>query len=511
MRLVRSVSALRALLSRSPRLSVGLVPTMGALHAGHASLIERSRQDCDLTVVSIFVNPLQFGTGEDFERYPQQLDRDRQLCAELEVDVLFVPDSATFQPSTDPKDQVSVVPPREMLEHLCGPWRPGHFPGVLTVVLKLLQAARPARAYFGQKDAQQLALIRRMASDLHVPVEIVACPIVRASSGLALSSRNQYLSESEANGAAHLYIGLQQAKSLFDRGERRADVLTGCARSHYQQQPQLRVQYLELVEPDTLISLREIEREGLLAVAAFVGKTRLIDNVLLRDRRPIIAIDGPAGAGKSTVARMLAASLQLQYLDTGALYRALTWLALQRDIPAEDEIQLVDLAATTPVHLETHVSPERPTRVWIGDREVTDDIRSQAVTRRVSAISALAGVRQELLRQQRVIGRWGGVVMEGRDIGTHVFPDAELKIFLTASARCRAERRQLDLQAKGETISVDELKTQIEDRDRHDSQRAIAPLRRAPDAIAIDTDALAPAEVSARIEQLYHRRLANMA
>ncbi|MEO1134381.1 MAG: bifunctional pantoate--beta-alanine ligase/(d)CMP kinase, partial [Cyanobacteria bacterium J06639_1] len=491
--------------SRSPQSSIGLVPTMGALHAGHASLIERSLRDCDLTVASIFVNPLQFGAGEDFERYPEQLDRDRELCQALGVDVLFVPDPATFQPSSDPTAQVAVVPPPGMLDHLCGPWRPGHFPGVLTVVLKLFQAVRPHRAYFGQKDAQQLALIRRMVTDFHVPIDIVACPIVRGSNGLALSSRNQYLSETETELAAHLFAGLQAAQSLFNCGERHGEVLLHAARSHYRQQPQLRVQYLELVEPDTLRALNTIERRGLLAVAAFVGKTRLIDNVVLRDRRPIIAIDGPAGAGKSTVARMVAASLGLQYLDTGALYRALTWLAIQRNLPIDDEIQLVDLAAIASIQLETTVSPDRPTRVWIDDREVTDDIRTQRVTQQVSAVSALGGVRRELLRQQRAIGRWGGVVMEGRDIGTHVFPDAELKIFLTASAQCRAERRQLDLQAKGDTIALDDLKARIEERDRLDSQRAIAPLRRAPDAIAIDTDDLAPAEVSARIETLYRR------
>lgn len=511
MRLVRSVPALRALLAQSPHQTVGLVPTMGALHAGHTSLIERSRRQNDCTVVSIFVNPLQFVPGEDFDRYPRQLDTDSELCAAWGVDVVFAPAPETFQPSNDPRKQIAISPPPAMLEHLCGPWRPGHFSGVLTVVLKLLQTVQPQRAYFGQKDAQQLALIRRLVDDLQVPVEIVGCPIVRESDGLALSSRNRYLASTERSVGSELYRGLQRAHALFSRGERQTNAILDSAREHYHHHPQLRVQYLQLVEPDTLNTIETVEREGLLAVAAFIGKTRLIDNVLLRDRRPIVAIDGPAGAGKSTVARLVAATLALKYLDTGALYRALTWAAMQRGIAVDDEIGLVDLAAIAPVRLETTVRPDLPTRVWIAEREVTDEIRTLAVTSQVSAVSALGGVRRELVRQQRAIGRWGGVVMEGRDIGTHVFPEAELKIFLTASVRCRAERRQLELAAKGERVTLEDLKVQIETRDRQDSQRAIAPLRRAPDAVAIDTNLLTPPEVAARIEQLYHQRLADMA
>lgn len=510
MRLVRSVPALRAFLAHSSQRSVGFVPTMGALHAGHASLIERSRRDNDRTIVSIFVNPLQFVPGEDFDRYPRQLHNDLDLCESWGVDGVFAPDLETFQPDRDLRSQVTIVPPPDMLEQLCGPWRPGHFQGVLTVVLKLLQAVQPQRAYFGLKDAQQLVLIRRMVTDLCVPVEIVGCPIARDADGLAFSSRNRYLAPAERHVASNLYRGLQQAQALFQCGERRSKALLDAAQAYFSRQPQLRVQYLQLVNPDMLAPLEWVEREGLLAAAAFVGKTRLIDNMLLRDRRPIVAIDGPAGAGKSTVARLVAAGIDLKYLDTGALYRALTWLAMQRGIAADDEIGLVDLAVTAPVRLETTVEPDRPTRVWIAEREVTQDIRMQAVTAQVSAVSALRGVRHELLRQQRAIGRWGGVVMEGRDIGTHVFPDAELKIFLTASVRCRAERRQRELTAKGETVSVEDLEAQIADRDRQDSQRAIAPLRRAADAIAIDSDTLTPPEVAARIEHFYRQRVAEM-
>lgn len=483
---------------------VGLVPTMGALHAGHASLIDRSVDDCSLTVVSIFVNPLQFAPSEDLERYPRQLQADLDVCQTAGVDVVFVPTPAEVLSGQTLEDVTEAVPPAKAIAGLCGPLRSGHFEGVLTIVLKLLNLVRPDRAYFGQKDAQQLALIRRMVSDFNLPVEIVGCPIVRDSDGLALSSRNQYLSDRDRQVALALSRGLFAAQSCFDAGERNAEVLKEAAQSVYHSQLELHIQYIDVVHPDTLEPLTTISQSGLVAAAALVGDTRLIDNVRLDiPRKPILAIDGPAGAGKSTVARQLAADLNLLYLDTGALYRAVTWLALECNVDIDDEVAVADLAASANIRFEPSHSSERPAKVWVREREVTQAIRTQTVTANVSAVSAHPMVRDILLSVQQEMGRQGGVVMEGRDIGTAVFPDAELKIFLTASPAERARRRQQDLAAVGTPVDLQELEQQIQERDRKDSQRAASPLRKADDALEVLTDGLTQTQVVQKIAGLY--------
>ena len=484
--------------------TVGFVPTMGALHAGHTSLIQRSVRDCSLTVVSIFVNPLQFGPSEDLDRYPRQLQADLDVCRAVGVDIVFVPNSADILSGGTLADVTQAIPPATAISTLCGPWRPGHFEGVLTIVLKLLNLVRPDRAYFGQKDAQQLALIRRMVADFNLPLEIVGCPIVRDPDGLALSSRNQYLSDRDRQVALTLSRGLFAAKARFDAGERNAEFLRETARSVYHNELELQVQYIDVVQPNTLEPLTKISQSGLVAAAAVVGNTRLIDNVRLDiPRKPILAIDGPAGAGKSTVARQLAASLDLLYLDTGALYRAVTWLALECNVDIYDEVAVADLAASAEIRFEPSSDIERPAKVWVRDREVTQDIRTQAVTSHVSAVSAHPMVREILLKVQQDMGRQGGVVMEGRDIGTAVFPDAELKIFLTATPAERARRRQRDLAAVGTSVDLNELEQQIQERDRKDSQRAASPLRKADDALEVLTDGLTQAQVVQKIALLY--------
>ena len=339
MRQVRSIEQLRVVLAKYRRQDIGLVPTMGALHAGHFSLIDRSLGDCAATVVSIFVNPLQFAPTEDLDRYPRQLAADAAACEARGVDVLFVPNVDAILGTANASALTQVIPPESMVQGLCAPWRPGHFEGVLTIVAKLLHIVQPQRAYFGQKDAQQLALIRRMANDLNWPVEIVSCPIVRESDGLALSSRNQYLTDRDRRTALTLSKGLFAARDRYLAGERRATYAIAIAKSLYDEESGLDLQYLELVHPDTLLPITDrIEDRGLLATAALVGQTRLIDNVLLdTPRKPILAIDGPAGAGKSTVARKIAAALDLTYLDTGALYRAVTWSALETETDINDE------------------------------------------------------------------------------------------------------------------------------------------------------------------------------
>jgi pantoate ligase/cytidylate kinase len=529
MQWLRTVAALREQVAKWRGSTIGLVPTMGSLHEGHLSLIRRCRQECDHTVVSIFVNPLQFGPNEDWERYPRDEEGDRALCEAAGVDVVFAPDLQEMgaEPASA-RDRTWVDPPPSLLQTLCAPHRPGHFRGVATIVVQLLNLVQPQRAYFGQKDAQQLAIIQRLVQDLKIPTTIVPCPTVREADGLAYSSRNRYLSAEERQVAAGLYRALRRGYEHWQAGDSSAEGILAAARAELEHTPELRLQYLELVDPQTLQPLSAVKDKGLLAIAAYVGQTRLIDNLLLareksdlppqkeegallpspkRGRRPLIAIDGPAGAGKSSVARAVAAQLQLLYLDTGAMYRAITWLALQRGIPLDDAEQLTQLAAQTQLRLQSGPSPDEPTRIWANGQEITQAIRSPEVTRWVSQVAAVPGVRQELVKQQRLLGRDGGAVLEGRDIGTHVFPDAELKVFLTASLGERAQRRQHQLQAQGQVVSLEELKAQLEQRDRYDSERQIAPLRPAPDAILIDTDHLSQAEVENKIVTLYRQLL----
>lgn len=508
---------------RTPK--VGLVPTMGALHEGHLSLIRRARQDNEIVVVSIFVNPIQFGPQEDLQRYPRTLDQDQVQCRAAGVDVIFAPavdelysreDEPEGEAGATSLDTLSsngltrVTPPTEMVSGLCGRRRPGHFEGVATIVTKLLNLVRPDRAYFGQKDAQQLAVLRRLVADLNVPVEIVACPIVREPSGLALSSRNRYLTDVQRADAAALYRSLKEAERLFHRGLSDRHSLVTAVKAHLETIPDLRVEYVELVHPDTMTPLDQIDDVGLLAIATHLGDTRLIDNIVLRNRQPIIAIDGPAGAGKSTVARQVADMLGLLYLDTGAMYRAVTWFVLSSETPVDDEPAVAELLDRCHIELSAHDLSSSACRVWVNGQEVTQAIRSAEVTANVSAIAAQPSVRDALVKQQRRYGKEGGVVMDGRDIGTHVFPNAELKIFLTASVQERARRRQQDLKKQGqENSSLEAIEQSIHERDMKDSTRAIAPLRQAHDAIEINTDALSINDVTTKIVDLYREMISS--
>lgn len=494
--------------------TVGFVPTMGALHRGHASLIERARRENAWVVVSIFVNPLQFGPMEDLDRYPRTLEADLALCESLGVDLVFVPSAVELygtrlgdRPGTDER-LCQVVPPLAMTEVLCGRSRPGHFQGVATVVTKLLSLVRPDRAYFGQKDAQQVAIIRRLVRDLNLPGEIVTCPIVREPSGLALSSRNQYLSIQEQEQAAVLARGLDQARRCFSTGERSSVTLVQVVKKELNTADLVQLEYVELVHPMTLETLDSVEQDGLLAVAGWVGQTRLIDNVLLRTRQPIIAIDGPAGAGKSTVARRIAQSLGLLYLDTGAMYRALTWFVLRSGVAVTDEVAIADLIEDCRIELLPEGSRGTGLQVLVNGEDVTQAIRSATVTAQVSAVAAQAAVRRALLVQQQRFGVRGGLVVDGRDIGTHVFPDAELKVFLTASVQERARRRRADLLNLGQPVpELEELERAIAERDYKDSTRAIAPLRQAEDALELQTDALSIEQVIAQVVSWYRDRL----
>jgi pantoate ligase / CMP/dCMP kinase len=271
-------SAIRSYLSTHRHSSIGFVPTMGALHIGHQSLIDRSQSENKITIVSIFVNPLQFGAGEDLDRYPRQLEIDRQLCTDAGVDAIFAPLPDTIG-ITD--SIVQVVPPSEMMQGLCGRSRIGHFQGVATIVCKLFNIIQPDRAYFGEKDAQQLAIIRRLAIDLNLAIEIIGCPTVRESSGLAYSSRNQYLTPTERDRSVVIYRSLQLAISMRDRGEISGANIIAAVESELTTVPEFAVEYIELVDVNTLQPLESIDRPALLAIAGKMGNTRLIDNVRL--------------------------------------------------------------------------------------------------------------------------------------------------------------------------------------------------------------------------------------
>jgi pantoate--beta-alanine ligase len=280
---IETIAGLRARLgaSSSPNPAVrgrALVPTMGALHAGHAELIRTARRQCQIVVVSVFVNPLQFDDRDDLARYPRTLDADEAMCRELGVDIVFQPSPAEIYPMP-PECTIDVG---RLGDHLCGKFRPGHFRGVATIVMKLFQIVQPDRAYFGEKDAQQLAIVRRLASDFNIPIEIVEVPTAREPDGLAMSSRNARLSPDQRALAASLYRALLEARRLIASGARSAAEVTQAAAALVPRSDILKLEYLEIVDPATMQPLADIDRDVRVAGAIWVGKTRLIDNLLVR-------------------------------------------------------------------------------------------------------------------------------------------------------------------------------------------------------------------------------------
>ena len=256
---------------------IGLVPTMGALHEGHLSLIRAARAQSDVVAVSLFVNPLQFGPNEDLAKYPRTFERDRQVLEAEKADLLFAPSNDDMYPP----GATTFVTVEGLSEKLCGRSRPGHFRGVTTVVAKLFHIVEPDLAFFGQKDAAQVAIIRRMVRDLNFPVRIVVCPIVREPDGLAMSSRNAYLDPQQRKRATALYRALMRVQTLAYTGERSAARLTEAGKQVIAEEAGVRLDYFEIVGPDTLDPVNDISRGALVAVAAFLGATRLIDNLVL--------------------------------------------------------------------------------------------------------------------------------------------------------------------------------------------------------------------------------------
>ena len=283
MEIIHTIGALKERVAtwKSSGLSVGLVPTMGYLHDGHASLMRHAVHENDRVIVSIFINPIQFGANEDLGRYPQDIERDKDLCIQAGVDVIFNPSPSEMYPA----GFYTYIDMSVVTDGLCGAKRPGHFRGVCTVVLKLFNITKPDKAYFGQKDAQQLAVIKTMARDLNIDVQIVGLPIIREPDGLAMSSRNTYLNEQERAAAPLLFKALLEALQIYRQGNTDAQQIKQQIGKVLSSNPLISVDYIEIVDIDTMQPIETINQPALCAVAVFIGQTRLIDNIVLEAGR----------------------------------------------------------------------------------------------------------------------------------------------------------------------------------------------------------------------------------
>ena len=276
MRVIHTIEELRSARASLAE-PVGLVPTMGYLHQGHLSLVKAAHRDCASVVVSIFVNPSQFGPQEDLARYPRDLDHDLALLQQENVDIVWVPDSKEMYP----ENYQCWITVENLTKPLEGEIRPTHFRGVITIVAKLFNAVQPQKAFFGQKDAQQAQVISRMVADLNYQIEIKTCPIIREVDGLAMSSRNSYLSHQERQAAPVLYHSLQIAKNAFKQGERHTDIIKQLMMNLFLQEPLAKVQYIACVDPQNFEELATIKDKALILLAVYLGNTRLIDNMFL--------------------------------------------------------------------------------------------------------------------------------------------------------------------------------------------------------------------------------------
>ena len=464
------------------------IPTMGGLHPGHQYLIQKAKErktnTNQIILVSIFVNPLQFSKGEDFKKYPRNINRDAELAFIAGADAIWAPDYFEVFPGGE-NSHFKIQVPQTLHNQLCGAERAGHFDGVATVIIRLIRIIRPEKLILGEKDWQQLIIIRKLFQELSIPIKIESYSTQRDQSGFAYSSRNSYLSHSERLNAQSLPNAIQEAKNSFIKSKT-INLKNIASRL---KQNNLKIEYIKIVDAFSLKERENVNGICLLAAAVTCGSTRLIDHTFLMQRKPIIAIDGPAGAGKSTLAKELAKRLGFIYLDTGAMYRAVTWLILNNSIDPNNQVAIKNILKESKLEFKSSNLDEQ--KIFINDIDVTEKIRSPEVTSKVSDIAKQKVVRELLTRKQQLIGDDGGLVAEGRDIGTAVFPDADVKIFLTATPKERAQRRSLDLAKRGyECPSIEVLQKEIKERDKKDSEREIAPLKKAQDAIELVTDGM---------------------
>ena len=480
------------------------IPTMGGLHPGHQNLIKNAKKTNtkkQIILLSIFVNPLQFGKDEDFNQYPRNIERDCELAFNAGADAVWAPDYfEVFPGGKDAHFKIQV--PKVLNDQLCGAERKGHFDGVATVIIRLIKIIKPDKLILGEKDWQQLIIIRRLFQDLSIPIKIESHPTYRDSSGFAYSSRNSYLSHDEKLNALSLPNAIQEAKHEFAKDK----IINLKKITSRLKQSNLQIEYLKIVDAFSLKEKENINGICLLAAAVKCGSTRLIDHTFLMQRKPIIAIDGPAGAGKSTVTKEFAKRLGFIYLDTGAMYRAVAWLILNNSIDPSNQVEIKNILKDSILEFKTSHFDEQ--KIFMNNTDVTEKIRSPEVTAIVSEIAKQEFVREFLTTKQQLIGVNGGLVAEGRDIGTAVFPDAEVKIFLTASTKERAKRRSLDLEKRGFAFSsIEDLEKEIKERDNKDSERKIAPLKKAQDAIELVTDGMNIEEVLNELNYIFRCKI----
>jgi len=481
------------------------IPTMGGLHPGHQYLIkqakEREKNSNQIILVSIFVNPLQFSKGEDFTKYPRNINKDAELAFLAGADAIWAPDYIEVFPGGEDSHFKIQVPPT-LSNKLCGAERKGHFDGVATVIIRLIKIIKPDKLILGEKDWQQLIIIRKLFQELSIPIRIESFATQRDQNGFAYSSRNSYLSNSERLNAQTLPKIIQEAKDDFVKDK---EISLQKIESKLKQS-NLEIEYIKIVDAFSLKEKNNLHGICLLAAAVRCGSTRLIDHTFLMHRKPIIAIDGPAGAGKSTVTKEFAKRLGFIYLDTGAMYRAVTWLILTNSIDPNNEVEIKSILKDANIEFNNANLDEQ--KIFINNTDVTEKIRSPEVTSIVSEIAKQQFVRELLTVKQQLIGNNGGLVAEGRDIGTAVFPDADVKIFLTATAKERAKRRSLDLEKRGyEYTSIEVLEKEIKERDKKDSERELAPLRKAQDAIELVTDGLNIEDVLKEMTYIFRSKI----
>ena len=477
---------------------ISFIPSMGNLHIGHKGLILEAKKSPDnLVLLSIFINPLQFNDKEDLRNYPRTINKDIELAFSCGIDAVFIPDKDEIFPKNENLIEYQTAS-KELSKKLCGKFREGHFDGVCTVVYRLINIVKPEIMFLGEKDWQQLLIIKKMISKQNIKVLIKSIDTQRDIDGVPFSSRNNNLLESEREKLKSFSIELVNTKKLFNQ-TKKIDLTEIIERL---KDKDIEVEYLEHVNAFNLRKSTSEMNITMLAGAIICGKTRLIDHVFLMKRKPIIAIDGPAGSGKSTITKLIAKKLNFIFLDTGAMYRALSWYLIREKINYENSKELNSFLSNISIKFKS-VSVSKQ-NVIINDHDVTENIRTQEISSIVSSIASIKEVREFLVKEQRNIGKTGGIVAEGRDIGSKVFPNAELKIFLTATINERAKRRKNELEGMGHgNIDFENLKNEIAKRDFNDSNRSISPLAKAEDAIEIISDGYTINEVVEKILLIY--------
>ena len=478
--------------------NINFVPTMGNLHPGHEKLIrEAKKSKNNLVLLSIFINPLQFNDKKDLINYPRTINKDIDLAFAAGANAIFIPCVDEIFPK-NVKETKYIKASENLSNTLCGIYRKGHFDGVCTVVYRLINIVRPEVIFLGEKDWQQLLIIKEMVTKYNLKVAIKSIDTQRDLNGIPFSSRNNLLVKNDREKLKFFSKELFHAKKIFNQTK---TISLGEIIKKLKGKD-IRVEYLKHVNAFNLKKSTSEMNITMLAGAIICGDTRLIDHVFVMKRDPIIAIDGPAGSGKSTVTKLIAKKLKFIFLDTGAMYRALSWYLIKEKINYENRKDLNSFLSDISIKFKS-VSGSKQ-NVIINNHNVTEKIRTQEISSIVSSIASIKEVREFLVKEQRKIGDEGGIVAEGRDIGSKVFPYAELKIFLTATINERAKRRKNELETMDHGIvDFEQLKNEIEKRDFDDTNRKISPLIKAEDAIEIISDGYTINQVVEKILEIY--------